>query len=547
MTYGPQPAAPVLVAFEGPTKQRRLTVFFRLLLALPQLIVLGIVGIAVYIVLIISWFGALFMGRLPRFAADFLPGFLRWQVRVGAYVVMLTDIYPPFTLESDDAYPVSLTAQPGRLNRGAVFFRLILAFPAYVYGTVTVFGAFTLVGVITWFIVLITGRMPPSLHLAYAAVVRYQIRASAYLFMITSEWPWGMFGDTDVLGAHGPAAAFGAPGATGTLAYGATTEQPFAPAPPFGQPQPFTQPQPFAQPVAQPVAQPQPFAPTPATPASPASARPTLPGVDFTFGGPSYLWGYTADRSHCGIWSTTNPGAPPQTWPIGEQGEAWSRFWVLEPQALEFTEPAPPPTLSPPGVAPSSGPPASLYAAPSFPPSGLPPEAGVWPTEVSRWRLVLSSGARKLIVFFIVLGSVLYIAVNVIQFTVQHPLQKLEASIEVQSAYASLTTAVTTYETNTNACGTSPQGLTCVTGADRTVGQAFGVFVSKLSAISEPAGAVASASALASDGTHAQQVFEQLAASTTVAQYQQNVQSSNLTQVLTQFSQDYQHLVNQLG
>jgi len=171
----------------------------------------------------------------------------------------------------------------------------------------------------------------------------------------------------------------------------------------------------------------------------------------------------------------------------------------------------------------------------------------VWPTDVSRWRLVLSSGARKLIVVFIVLGSVLYLAANVVQFTVQHPLQNLEANIEVQSAYASLTTAVTTYETNTNACGTSAQGLICVTGADRTVGQAFGVFVSRLSAISEPAGAVASASALASDGTHAQQVFEQLAASTTVAQYQQNVQSSSLTQVLTQFSQDYQRLVNQLG
>src|SRR6266849_1216674 len=96
-SYGPpvqpnQPGAfaavptPVLMAFAEPARQNRLTVFFRIILAIPQLIVLAVVGIAAEVILVIGWFGALFMGALPRFAADFLPGCLRWSARVSAYL-----------------------------------------------------------------------------------------------------------------------------------------------------------------------------------------------------------------------------------------------------------------------------------------------------------------------------------------------------------------------------------------------------------------------------------------------------------------------------
>ena len=37
--------------------------------------------------------------RLPDFAADYLTGYVRWQTRYNAYYLLLTDQYPPFTLE----------------------------------------------------------------------------------------------------------------------------------------------------------------------------------------------------------------------------------------------------------------------------------------------------------------------------------------------------------------------------------------------------------------------------------------------------------------
>ncbi|MGH9016699.1 MAG: DUF4389 domain-containing protein, partial [Acidimicrobiales bacterium] len=58
----PDVPSPVLVAFDGPAKQRRVTVLLRLLMIIPQAFVLIFVGIAAVVVTVIGWFGALFMG-----------------------------------------------------------------------------------------------------------------------------------------------------------------------------------------------------------------------------------------------------------------------------------------------------------------------------------------------------------------------------------------------------------------------------------------------------------------------------------------------------
>src|SRR5215469_10100058 len=59
--------APVLVAFAGPAPQSRLTVAFRVILAIPQFIVVWALTIAAEVLAIIGWFAALFTGRLPDF------------------------------------------------------------------------------------------------------------------------------------------------------------------------------------------------------------------------------------------------------------------------------------------------------------------------------------------------------------------------------------------------------------------------------------------------------------------------------------------------
>ena len=186
--------APVLVAFAGPAPQSRLTVAFRILMAIPQLIVLWLLGVAAIVITIIGWFGALFTGRLPVFAADFLTGYLRWLSRVYAYNYLLTDVYPPFSLDDAD-YPVRLAVSPGRLNRLAVLFRFFLLIPAWIVQAVVTYGALTIFLFVTWLIVLVTGQMPDAIHQALAAVLRYQVRTLGFAMMLTSAYPGGLFGD----------------------------------------------------------------------------------------------------------------------------------------------------------------------------------------------------------------------------------------------------------------------------------------------------------------------------------------------------------------
>jgi hypothetical protein len=95
----PDPGGDPAVVFVAPsTRLSRLTVFFRSLLIIPHAIVLSFVGIAAYVVMLLAWFAVLFSGRWPDGMRNFVVGFFRWATRVNAYHYLLTDVYPPFSL-----------------------------------------------------------------------------------------------------------------------------------------------------------------------------------------------------------------------------------------------------------------------------------------------------------------------------------------------------------------------------------------------------------------------------------------------------------------
>ena len=180
----------------GPAKQRRLTVAFRSILAIPHGFVLIFLNLAGFVVAFLGWWGALFMGRLPEFAVTYLSGLARWNARVNGYLYLLTDVYPPFNFEDDPAYPVVIAIPPpGRLNRYAVFFRLFLSSWANLVLTLVLYGASTIVIFIAWLITLITGKLPTPLHLAFTAMLRFQTRYYCYLGLLTPTYPWKLFGD----------------------------------------------------------------------------------------------------------------------------------------------------------------------------------------------------------------------------------------------------------------------------------------------------------------------------------------------------------------
>jgi hypothetical protein len=77
----------------------RLTAAFRIILAIPHILAGWVMGIARAVATMIAWFAILSTGRYPERFHPFAVGVLRWNTRVEAYLLLLHDTYPPFSLE----------------------------------------------------------------------------------------------------------------------------------------------------------------------------------------------------------------------------------------------------------------------------------------------------------------------------------------------------------------------------------------------------------------------------------------------------------------
>lgn len=93
---GPYPAFIDIPDVVGP--RDRLAVGLRLLLAVPHFIVLFFVLLAWAITTVVAWFSILLTGEYPAGLYAFGVGALRWRLRVEAYVLLMLDEYPPFSL-----------------------------------------------------------------------------------------------------------------------------------------------------------------------------------------------------------------------------------------------------------------------------------------------------------------------------------------------------------------------------------------------------------------------------------------------------------------
>jgi hypothetical protein len=78
--------------------RNRLTVAFRLILAIPHAIVLVGLFIASLVVFVIGFFAVLFTGRWPEGMRNFVVNVMRYQLRFETYLSLLVDAYPPFAL-----------------------------------------------------------------------------------------------------------------------------------------------------------------------------------------------------------------------------------------------------------------------------------------------------------------------------------------------------------------------------------------------------------------------------------------------------------------
>src|ERR1700722_19513887 len=177
---------PVTFQMDYVPERSRLTTFFRFLLVIPHLVFAFFYSIAFFVVCVIAWFALLITARWPDSLYEFASGFLRYLARLSAYMYLGVDTYPPFSGAEDDTYPVRVHIAPPleSYSRLKVFFRGIYAILAevirYVLGIVV-----SVVGLLSWIAIVITGRQPESLQDALNFSLSYTTRADGLIYLIT--------------------------------------------------------------------------------------------------------------------------------------------------------------------------------------------------------------------------------------------------------------------------------------------------------------------------------------------------------------------------
>jgi hypothetical protein len=90
------PGYPVDVEIAPSAPQNRLVTLFRLLLAIPALIVTEVLVILQYVLSFFAWFVCVATGRMPEGMRNLGTYVTRYEAQTNAYLFVLTDRYPSF-------------------------------------------------------------------------------------------------------------------------------------------------------------------------------------------------------------------------------------------------------------------------------------------------------------------------------------------------------------------------------------------------------------------------------------------------------------------
>lgn len=177
----------------------RLTTFFRIVTAIPILVVLGLVtkmtmraDSATYvvgsggIVFLATVLMLLFRRKYPRWWFDWNVALTKFATRVAAYLALLRDEYP--STDDEQAVHVDFVYPDAQrdLSRWLPLVKWFLAIPHYVVLAFVSLAAIVCV-VVAWFAILFAGRYPRPLFDFVVGVLRWWIRLSAYAFLLTTD------------------------------------------------------------------------------------------------------------------------------------------------------------------------------------------------------------------------------------------------------------------------------------------------------------------------------------------------------------------------
>ena len=173
---------------EYPEQRNRATVAFRIILAIPHLIISQVWGYLAQILGVVQWFIILFTGKRNEGMWNLQRSWLNYYCRVLGYVDLLYDVYPAFASETGPAPVRNEITFEESANRMTSALRVIWIIPALIIGAVVSFGAAVLL-VISWFSIVITGKQSRGMWDFILKVARFTLQLESYGLLMTDTYP----------------------------------------------------------------------------------------------------------------------------------------------------------------------------------------------------------------------------------------------------------------------------------------------------------------------------------------------------------------------
>lgn len=169
-------------------QRNRLTVAFRIILAIPHLIIAQIWQYLAQILAFIQWFIILFTGKRNEGMWNMQRSWLAYYARVMGYVALMFDEYPAFAGEGPPAPVRTSIAYDESADRLSSALRLIWIIPAAIIYFFVAIAAFVVV-IISWFAIVITGKQSRGMWEFVLKAQRMQFQVMSYGLLMTDTYP----------------------------------------------------------------------------------------------------------------------------------------------------------------------------------------------------------------------------------------------------------------------------------------------------------------------------------------------------------------------
>ena len=193
---------PATLTIDYPEKANRLTVFFRVIMAIPIMIILGLLSYQgftndqfpnesywVGILVVPTLLMIVFRRKYPKWWFDWNVQLTKFSFRVVSYLLLLRNEYPSTDEEQAVIVQIQYPNVKEDLNRWFPLIKWLFVFPHIIVLCFIMMGVL-LSTILAWLIILISGKYPRKIFEFVVGALRWILRVQAYaLLLITDQYP----------------------------------------------------------------------------------------------------------------------------------------------------------------------------------------------------------------------------------------------------------------------------------------------------------------------------------------------------------------------